>query len=414
MLLAYSIEGGFFMEQKIKIIKNKMPVVLENQEDIGNIFIGTYPPVKCGIATFTKDLTTAVNLLNPNKLSEIVAVTPRGDKPTYPWEVSYKIECDKKEDYIKTAEYINSEGFDAVCIQHEYGIFGGSDGEYILDLAKRLEVPLVITLHTVLDTPSKNQKRIIKELSEIAKVMVVMSQTPKERLIKNHEVEPGKIVIIPHGIPDLPFSSSELWKNLLDAEGKFVIGSFGLLNPNKGYEYLINALPAVMEKHPQTIGLIAGETHPKVKEKQGEKYRESLIELTEKLGIKDRVYFLNKYLSLQELTSTIQALDIYVAPYANPQQISSGALAYAIGCGRACVATPFAYAKEHLNDKRGILVPFNNSGKISEALNFLIENPEEREKMAHSSYLLGRKMTWVKVADAYVDIFRFLRTVYGK
>ncbi|RJR23694.1 glycosyl transferase family 1, partial [Candidatus Microgenomates bacterium] len=272
------------METKIKITKNKMPVVLENQEDIRNVFVGTYPPVKCGIATFTKDLTTAVNLLNPNKLSEIIAVTPWGEKPNYPWEVSYKIEYDNKEDYVKAAQYVNKEGFDAVCIQHEYGIFGGKDGEYILNFAKHLEVPLVVTLHTVLDTPSENQKRILKELSEIAKVMVVMGQTPKERLIKKHEVEPGKIVIIPHGIPDLPFSSSELWKSLLDAEGKFIIGSFGLLSPNKGYEHLIKALPAVIEKHTEVIGLIAGETHPKVKESMGEKYRESLVELTEKLG----------------------------------------------------------------------------------------------------------------------------------
>lgn len=402
------------METKIKISKNKIPVVLENQEDIKNAFVGTYPPIKCGIATFTKDLTTAVNLLNPNKLSEIIAVTPRGENPTYPWEVSHKIEYDNKEDYIKAAQYINKEGFDVVCIQHEYGIFGGKDGEYILEFAKQLETPLIITLHTVLETPSPNQKRIIKELSEIAKVMVVMSQTPKDRLIKQHKVEPGKIVIIPHGIPDLPFSSSELWKNLLDAEGKFIIGSFGLLGPNKGYEHLIKALPAVIKKHPEAVGLIAGETHPKVKEKYGEKYRESLVELTKKLGIKDRVFFLNRYFSLQELTSIIQAMDIFIAPYTNPQQISSGALAYAIGCGRACVATPFAYAKEHLSDKRGILVPFDDSEKLSEALNYLIENPEEREKMAHSSYLLGRKMTWVKVADAYTDIFRFLRTVYGK
>jgi glycosyltransferase involved in cell wall biosynthesis len=402
------------MVGRIKITKKKLPVVLENQEDIKNVFIGTYPPVKCGIATFTKDLTTAINLLNPNSLSEIIAVTPRGENPNYPWEVSHRIEYDKKEDYIKAAQYINRERFDSVCIQHEYGIFGGSDGEYILNFAKHLEIPLTITLHTVLETPSPNQKKILKELSEIAKVMVVMSQTPKDRLIKLHQVEPGKIVVIPHGIPDLPFSSTEIWKSLFDVEGKFVIGSFGLLSPNKGYENLIKALPAVMKKHPEVICLLAGETHPREKEKFGEKYREDLIEQTEKFGIKEKVFFLNEYLSLQELTSVIQAMDIYVAPYTNPQQISSGALAYAIGCGRACVATPFAYAKEHLSDKRGILVPFNNSEKLSEALNFLIENPEEREKMAHSSYLLGRKMTWVKVADAYLDIFRFLRTVYGR
>lgn len=401
-------------EKILGSIKIKVPKQIVNQREIKNVFIGTYPPVKCGIATFTKDLTSAVNMLNPDELTKIIAVTPKAQNVKYPWEVTYEVAQEDEKSYLEAARWINKEGFDVVCLQHEYGIFGGRDGEYILHLAKNLRVPLVLTLHTVLETPTPLRKKILQDLCQIAKVVVVMGQVSKTRLIEKYRVDAGKVIVVPHGIPDIPFSSSKTWKDLLGANGKFVIGTFGLLGPSKGYEYLINALPAVFKKHPRAVALIAGETHPKVKAECGEKYRESLIKLAEDLGIKNRVHFLNKYLSLQELIYVIQAMDVYVAPYVNPQQISSGALSYAVGAGRACISTPFAYAQEILKEGRGMIVPFENSSELTKALNSLIENPGEREKVAHSAYLLGRKMTWVKVADSYLDIFRFLKGIYGR
>lgn len=402
------------MGRIIRVGRGPVPEIPQKKGDLKNVFIGTYPPVKCGIATFTKDLTSAINMLNPEELSRIIAVTPNGQNVDYPWEVSYTVEQENEAEYKNAANYINKEKFDVVCLQHEFGIFGGKDGNMILSLLNNIKCPLVTTLHTIPQTPSPNQEKTLKNIIKLSKVVVVMNEVSKERLVDIYNVEPEKIIIIPHGIPDIAFSSTEFWKTLLDAKDKFVIGSFGLLGPGKGYEYLIKSLPGVFKKHPSAVLLIAGETHPKIKALEGEKYRESLIKLAKDLKISDKVFFINKYFSLQELIYIIQAMDIYVAPYPNPQQVSSGALSYAVGSGRACIATPFAYAKEILADGRGILVPFKNSGKITETINYLIEEKKEREKIAHCAYLFGRRMTWVKVADSYIDIFSFLKTIHAK
>lgn len=382
--------------------------------EIKNVFISSYSPIKCGIANFTRDLTTVINMLNPNQLSRIVAVTPSQEEAKYPWEVEFEIHQENDEDYKGAVEYINQKKFDVVCLQHEYGIYGGDEGEKVLDLIKNIKIPLITTLHTILKTPSDKQKSIIKELDKRSKILVVMSQISKKRLASIYNVDPRKIVIVPLGIPDLPFSFSDYWKGLLGANGNFLVGTFGLLSPNKGCEYLIKALPAVLEKHPKVIAAIVGETHPKIKKWFDEKYRESLIKLTQKLGIEKKVYFLNQYFPHQELTYIVQAFDIFVAPYTNPQQISSAALSLAVGTGKACIATPFAHARELLGENRGILVPSKNYRKISEAINYLIENPEARQNMAQSSYLFGRKMTWVKVAESYLDLFRFVKNIYGR
>jgi len=393
----------------------KCPPFVSSEKEIKNIFISTYPPVKCGLATFTKDLTTAINMLNPNELSRIVSVNPPNGQIKYPWEVYLQINKNDPQSYVGAAKQINKSKYDIVCLQHEYGIFGGKDGEYVLLLAKNLKVPLVVTFHTVLENPSPNQKRILKKLAEIAKVIVVMVRIAQQRLSDIYGVDLRKATVIPHGIPDYPFGDNKIWKSLLDIrENQYLIGTFGLLSPNKGYEYLIKAFPSVLKKHPRAILLIAGETHPLVKLKEGEAYRQKLIDMTEKLGIGKSVHFANKYFSLEELVSIIKAFDIFVCPSINPQQISSGTLAYAIGIGKACVSTSFAYAKEILASGKGVLIPFRNSEKIASGLISLLDNPEETEKIAQGSYLIGRKMTWVKVADSYLDVFKFLRSIYGK
>ncbi len=401
------------MSQKIQLTGLSRKISIDKR-DIKNVFISTYPPTKCGIANYTKDLTSAINLLNPTQLSRIVAVNSFVETLEYPWEVDCQINPEDDDNYKMAADFINGEKFQVACLQHEFGIYGGDYGEKVLALAKNLKVPLVITFHTVLKTPSDKEKMITQKLGKIAKVIVVMGQIPKKRLANIYGIDPRKVVIIPVGIPDLPFDPTEIYKELLGINGNFLIGTFGLIGPNKGYEYLIKALPAVFEKHPRTVAVIVGETHPRVKTWEGEVYREKLVKLTEKLGIQSRVHFLNKYFPTAELTSIVQAMDIFVAPYIASQQISSAALSFALGSGRACIATPFPHAKELLAENRGIIVPFKNPYKITDAINFLIENPENRQAMAQSSYLFGRRMTWVKVAETYLDVFRFIKNVYHR
>lgn len=398
----------------LKLDKLKPPKNFFKKRDIKNVFISTYYPAKCGIANVTKDLVDAINKLNPNELSRIIALNSRAENIEYPWEVEKQINLDNDLDYKEAVDYINQKKFEIVCLQHEFGIYGGETGEKVLYLARNIKIPLITVFHTVLRTPSENQKNIIYNLGKKSRFVVVMSQISKKRLTTIYNLDPSKIFVIPLGIPDLPFSTTENWKELLGADGNFLIGSFGLLCPNKGYEYLIKALPVIFEKHPRAIAAIVGETHPVVKAQEGEKYRESLMELAKKLGIDHRIYFLNKYFPTEELTYIIQAMDIFVAPYIEPQQISSAALSLAVGTGRACIATCFPHAKELLAEKRGLIVPFKNPQKIADAINFMIENPEERMKMAHSSYLFGRKMTWVKIAENYLDLFRFAKNVYGR
>lgn len=398
----------------IKFEKLHPPKNLIKKRDIKIVFISTYFPAKCGIANVTKDLVSAINMLNPNELCRVVALNSRAEKIEYPWEVERQINLDNNQDYKEAIDYINQKKFDVVCLQHEFGIYGGETGEKVLCLAKNIKTPIVTVFHTVLRTPSESQKNIINNLGKKSKFVVVMSQISKKRLTTIYGLDQNKIFVISLGIPDLPFTTTERWKELLGIDNNFLIGGFGLLSPNKGYEYLIKALPVVFDKHPKAIAAIVGETHPTIKATAGEKYRDSLIKLTKDLGINHRVHFLNKYFPTEELTYIVQAMDVFVAPYTDPQQISSAALSLAVGTGRSCVATPFPHAKELLAEGRGIIIPFKNPKEIAKAINFMIENPEERMKMAHSCYLYGRKMTWVKVAESYLDLFRFAKNVYGR
>lgn len=380
------------------------------EREVKVAYIATYPPKECGIATFTKDLTTAVNMLNPHNLARIFALNHGQEKFVYPWEVLFEINNTKSTDFLKAAQYINQSNIDVVNIQHEYGIFGVNDsGIKILEFINALKKPIVTTTHTTLINPNDTQKEILKTLGKKSKAIVSLSKTGVERLHTVYKIEKNKIVHIPHGIPDIPLSLTEAYKKIFGYEGKNVIGVHGLLSTGKGYEYVIQAMPQILKKNPNTIFVIAGATHPEVKKNSGEQYREELTQLATKLGVQDHIYMYNEYMSLDTVINFIRSFDIYVTPYKNPEQIVSGCLAYAIGCGKATVSTPYIYATEVLDNDKGVIVDFGDSKQFGIAINNLLNKPEFREQLALESYRYARTMTWVNVASKYLDLFTLVK-----
>jgi len=377
----------------------------KRKREVRVIYVGTYIPRECGIATYTKDLTTAINILNPHYLAEIVAINEPDGHYDYPWEVKYRIEQEEPKSYIDAASYINQSSAPIVSIQHEFGIFGGEDGEYILPFLDSLEKLVVTTLHTVLPEPSPNHKRIIRKIAEFSQALVVMAEVAAERLVTQYGLDEKKLIIVPHGVPDISYGPTYEAKKTLKLDGKKILLTFGLINPGKGIEYAISALPEIIKKEKDILYLILGETHPMVKKKEGEKYRESLVELVRKLKLKNYVHFENQYLNLEELILYLKATDLYLTPFLNPNQITSGTLAYALGAGKACISTPYIYAEEVLGNGRGVLVPFKSSEKIAQAILDLLGDSEKRKKMEKRAYLFGRKMIWPKVALDYLDLF---------
>jgi glycosyltransferase involved in cell wall biosynthesis len=378
----------------------------QQERAVRAIFIGSYIPRECGIATFTKDLTTAINVLNPNYLAEIMAIDePGGESREYPWEVKYRIHQNDLDSYATAADYINQSSADIVSVQHEFGLFGGEEGEYIVPFLERIEKPVVTTFHTVLEKPSKKKLQIVKEIARISKVVVVMIETAADRLYEVYGIPAEKIVIIPHGVPDIPYGPTNHFKQNLGFEQNFTLTTFGLLSPGKGLEYVLRALPDIVRKHAETKFLILGQTHPTLIRKHGEVYRESLQAIIKELHLENNVHFENRYLSLDEVVNYLRATDVYITPYLEPQQITSGTLAYAVGAGRPCVSTEYLYAKEVLSEKRGMLVPLKNSAAIAKAVNYLIEHPEEKMEIEKNAYLYGRKMIWSNVALKHLNLF---------
>ena len=380
------------------------------EREVKIAYIATYPPKECGIATFTKDLTNAINMLNPHNLARIFALNHGAEKFKYPWEVLFEINNTKSVDFLKAAQYINQSNIDVINIQHEYGIFGVNDsGIKILEFINALKKPLVTTVHTTLLKPNKIQLEILSRLGKRSQAVVSLSKTGVQRLNTIYNIEKSKIVHIPHGIPDIPLSLTETYKAMFGYGGKKVIGVHGLLSPGKGYEYVIKAMPKIIKKHPNTIFVIAGATHPEVKKRHGESYREELMQLAEKLGVQDHIYMYNEYMSLDMVINFIRSFDIYVTPYKNPEQIVSGCLAYAIGCGKATVSTPYIYAKEVLDNDKGIVVDFENHNQFAKEINNLLDKPELREQLALESYRFARTMTWVNVVSKYLDLFTLVK-----
>ncbi len=369
-------------------------------------FVADYLPRKCGIATFTHDLCEAVALQGGDKYDVFtVAINDIPEGYPYPDRVRFEVRQTVVADYRLAAEYLNINQTSAVCLQHEYGIFGGTHGSHILEMLRRLRRPLVVTLHTVLKEPNEQQLVVLKEVTKIASRVVVMSEKAHSMLHEIYEVPLEKIVTIPHGIPDVPFVDPNFYKDHFGVEGKKVLMTFGLLSPGKGLEHSIAALPSIVKKHPEVVYIILGATHPHIKRDSGEEYRNSLYRRVNDLGVSDNVIFVNRFVELKELCEYLGAADLYVTPYLNEAQITSGTLAYAMGTGKATVSTPYWYAEEMLADGRGRLVPFHDPEAIAKEVNSLLDNEVELHAMRKRAYTYCRRMVWQRVAQDYLDLF---------
>ncbi|MGB9742658.1 MAG: glycosyltransferase family 4 protein [candidate division WOR-3 bacterium] len=369
-------------------------------------FIGTYVPRRCGIATFTADLCESVNREAPELNCLVAAINDVPEGYSYPERVRFEVAQNNQNYYRQLAEFLNMTRVDLTCLQHEYGIFGGPAGSHILITLRRLRMPLVTTLHTVLSEPDEHQRQVLEEICQLSERVVVMSQRAAQFLKDKYHVPEHKIDLIHHGIPDMPFVDPNYYKDLFGVEGRRVILTFGLLSPNKGIEYMIDALPDLVRRFPDVVYIVLGVTHPNVKREQGEEYRLSLQRRARELGVAHNIIFHNRYVDIDELCRFLGAADIYVTPYLNPQQIVSGTLAYAMGVGKAVVSTPYWYAEEMLAEDRGRLVPFRNAPALASTIIQLFEQESERHQMRKRAYAFGRMMIWKEVARAYLNSFQ--------
>jgi glycosyltransferase involved in cell wall biosynthesis len=380
-------------------------------------FVGNYLPRQCGIATFTTDLCTA---LATEYGSERLFAIPVNDPEScyeYPERVRLELEQEDLSSYERAADFLNFNGNDLVCLQHEYGIYGGVAGRHILTLLRKLKMPLVTTLHTVLRDPDANQRAVLEEVASLSDRMVVMSELAAHLLREVYGVPDTKIDVIPHGVPDLPFMDPNYFKDKFGTEGKFVLLTFGLLSPNKGIENVIRALPAILAKHPNVVYIVSGVTHPHIRRREGERYREELQALAEQLGVSSQLIFDNRFVSTEELIEYVGTADIYITPYRQEAQIVSGTLAIALGAGKAIISTPYWHAKELLADGRGMLVPFDNPDAIARSVLELLENDAKRHAMRKRAYLYSRGTTWPRTARAYMASFqraRFERSLHPR
>ncbi len=370
-------------------------------------FVGDYVPRMCGIATFTHDLRTAVANQYPQCESIIVPVSDK--KYKYPEEVRFEIDEQDISSYQRASDFINFNNIDVVSLQHEFGIFGGHSGSYILALLRDLKMPVVTTLHTILNEPTHEQMKIMKELIKYSARLVTMSEKGKDFLISIYRADENKIDVIPHGIPDMPFVDPNFYKDQFGVEGKYVLLTFGLLSPQKGIENVLKALPDVLNEFPNLVYIILGSTHPKLLKEQGESYRITLERIASDLGIKKSVIFYNRFVDIEELKTFIGAADIYITPYLSRAQITSGTLSYSLGCGKAVISTPYWHAEELLSDGRGVLVPFGDPKAIAKELITLLQDEPMRHVMRKKAYMLGRGMVWNNVAHLYMECFQKAR-----
>ncbi|MCJ7472717.1 MAG: glycosyltransferase, partial [Actinobacteria bacterium] len=360
--------GGIISEKLEKVLRGKNIC-------INGIYISSYTPRKCGIATYTKDLTAAINLINPYCKADIYALIKPEDEIDYPTEVKFKINQYKIDSYIKAADCINRSSADIVILEHEFGLYGGEFGEYIIKLLELLKKPLIITAHTIPDDAGKGYGLVLKDVIKFAEKIIVMMPQSLERLAKEYKYPRGKIEIIPHGVPDIPLEPNDKYKKKKRLDDRLTLGNINLLSEIKGLEYTIEALRDIKRKFPNVLYLIIGQTHPVVLQTVGEKYRNFLKEKIKLYDLQNNVKFINKYISLDDLVGWLKVIDIYVTPYLDPQQSASGALAYAVGAGKICISTPYLYAKEVLANGRGILVPFKDSQAIADAVTDIFKNP---------------------------------------
>ncbi len=368
-------------------------------------FIGNYLPRQCGIATFTTDLCEAIATGYPNTTCIALPVNDTEAGYDYPGRVRFELTEKDIESYRRAADFLNINNVDLACLQFEYGIFGGKAGSHILALLRELRMPLVTTLHTILNKPDPDQRRVLEEVASLSDRLVVMSARGSEFLQEVYHVPREKIDLIPHGIPDVPFVDPSFNKDLFGVEGKTVLLSFGLLSANKGIETVISALPAIVARYPDLVYIVVGATHPHVIQHEGETYRLSLQWLAQEKGVESHVIFYNRFVSLEELVEFISAADIYITPYLNVQQITSGTLAYTVGAGKAVISTPYWYAEELLSEGRGLLFPFRDPEALAERVISLLGNEAERHAMRKRAFMFGRAMIWSEVSRRYMESF---------
>ncbi|HLG16195.1 MAG TPA: glycosyltransferase [Blastocatellia bacterium] len=368
-------------------------------------FVSSYPPRECGLATFTSDLRSAICGLRSDVQTSVIAMTNTAEGYEYPPEVVFEIRHNRLADYRLAAEYINLSGVDVVCLQHEFGLFGGTEGRYVIEMLEGLRKPVVTTLHTVMRDPQPGFRDSLTRVAALSDYLVVLNSKGMPILNEYYGLPEERIGFIHHGVPDVPFVDPNYYKDKFGVEGRLVILTFGLLSRNKGIEMMLEALPEVVRAHPRVIYMVLGATHPEVKRRQGEEYRLWLKRRVRELGIEDHVLFYDRYVELGELLEFIGACDIYVTPYKSKDQIVSGTLAYAVGMGKAIISTPYLYAEELLADGRGQLVDFGDSKALAQILFKLIEKRPTRHRMRKRAYEYGRQMIWQEAAKRYLEFF---------
>ncbi|HEY8902188.1 MAG TPA: glycosyltransferase family 4 protein [Chthoniobacterales bacterium] len=368
-------------------------------------FVGDYSPRRCGIATFTADICEAIAAEFPKTKCIVGSVNDRPEGYDYPERVRFEIDEQEVTSYRRAAEFLNINNVEVLSVQHEFGIYGGPAGSHLLELLHNVRMPVVTTLHTVLQQPNPDQRHVMTALDAVSSRFIVMADRGRSLLETVYGVNPEKIDLIPHGVIDMPFVDSNFYKDEFDVEGKTVLLTFGLLSPNKGIEKVIEAMPAILERNSECVYLVLGATHPHLLAAEGEKYRERLEALAQSLGVARQVVFHNRFVSVEELKEFIGAADIYLTPYLNEAQITSGTLAYTFGAGKAIISTPYWHAQELLDGERGVLVPFADSPAIAAAVNDILSAPMRMTAMRKRAWKQGREMIWPAVARRYMESF---------
>ena len=378
---------------------------LSNSPPVRIAVIGNHLPRQCGIATFTTDLCNAIAAEYGSGGLQVAAINDPQSSYLYPARVRNQITEGDLASYRTTAQSLNAGNIDLVCLQHEYGIFGGKAGSHVLELLQHLKMPVVTTLHTVLRKPDHDQRSVMQQIAARSDRLIVMSDYSSRVLQEVFGVPATKIDRIPHGIPDLPFAEPEVYKEALSIAGRLVLLTFGLLSPNKGFENVIQALPRILARHRDAVYVIAGATHPHVRAREGDQYRDQLQALVRRLGVEQEVIFHNRFVSPAEMASLVGSADIYITPYCHEAQAVSGTLAYAMGAGKAIISTPYWHAAELLSEGRGVLVPFKDPAAIAAEAIALLDNGAVRQAMRKRAYLYARRMVWNQVAQSYMSSF---------